>query len=137
MPISEGALANLFKRVKPRFDEQSTAIKQRVLDSPIVCSDETSARVEGRNWWEWVFLGSDAVLHVIEPSRGKKVPQGIFGDRRPAVWVSDLLGAQQGHAEDWQVCLAHQLRNVQYAIDAGDDILSPMMKRLLTISSGL
>jgi len=59
------------------------------------------------------------------------VPKGIFGDRRPAVWVSDLLGAQQGHAEDWQVCLAHQLRNVQYAIDAGDDILAPMMKRVL------
>ena len=122
LPISEGALANLFKRVKPRFDEQAAAIKERVLDSPVVCSDETSARVEGRNWWEWVFLGTDAVLHVIEPSRGKKVPKGIFGDRRPAVWVSDLLGAQQGHAEDWQVCLAHQLRNVQYAIDAGDDI---------------
>jgi transposase len=131
LPISEGALANLFKRVKPRFDEQALAIKQRVLDSPIVCSDETSARVEGRNWWEWVFLGTDAVLHVIEPSRGKKVPKEIFGDRRPAVWVSDLLGAQQGHAEDWQVCLAHQLRNVQYAIDAGDDILAPMMKRVL------
>ena len=67
--------------MKPRFDEQALAIKQRVLDSPIVCSDETSARVEGRNWWEWVFLGTDAVLHVIEPSRGKKVPKEIFGDR--------------------------------------------------------
>ncbi len=40
--------------MKPRFDEQASAIKERVLDSPIVCSDETSARVEGRNWWEWV-----------------------------------------------------------------------------------
>ncbi len=48
--ISEGALANLFKRAKPRFDE-------------------TSARVGGGNWWDWVFLGTDAVLHVIEPSR--------------------------------------------------------------------
>ena len=131
VPISEGALANLFKRVKPRFDEQAAAIKERVLDSPAVCSDETSARVEGRNGWEWVFLGTDVVLHVIEPSRGKKVPKGIFEDRRPAVWVSDLLGAQQGHAKDWQVCLTHQLRNVQYAIDAGDDILAPMMKRVL------
>jgi transposase len=131
LAISEGALANLFKRVKPRFDEQTVAIKQKVRDSPIVCSDETSARVEGRNWWEWVFLGTDAVLHVIEPGRGKKVPKKIFGEHRPAVWVSDLLGAQQGHAEDWQVCLAHQIRNVQYAIDAGDDILSPMMKRVL------
>jgi transposase len=131
LPISEEALANLFKRVKPRFDEQAAAIKERGLDSPVVCSDETSARVEGRNWWEGVFLGSDAVLHVIEPSRGKKVPKGIFGERRPTVWVSDLLGAQQGHAEDWQVCLARQLRNVQYAIDAGGDILTPMMKRVL------
>ena len=131
LSISEGALANLYKRVKPRFDEQVVIIKERVLDSPIICSDETSARVEGRNWWEWVFLGADAVLHVIDPSRGKKVPKEVFGDRRPAVWVSDLLGAQQGHAEDWQVCLAHQLRNVQYAIEAGDDILSPIMKRIL------
>ncbi len=72
-----------------------------------------------------------AVLHVIEPSRGKKVPKGIFGDRRPAVWVSDLLGAQQGHAEDWQVCLAHQLRDIHYAIDAGDDLLAPLMKRIV------
>ena len=131
LSISEGALANLYKRAKPRFDEQVAFIKERVLDSPIICSDETSARVEGRNWWEWVFLGTNAVLHVIDPSRGKKVPKGVFGDRRPAVWVSDLLGAQQGHAEDWQVCLAHQLRNVQYAIEAGDDILSPIMKRIL------
>ncbi len=129
--ISEGALANLFKRVKPRFDDQAADIARRVAESAIVCSDETSARVEGRNWWEWVFLGTDAVLHVIQPSRGKKVPQAIFGERRPAIWVSDLLGAQQGHAEDWQVCLAHQLRDLQYAIDAGDDILAPAMKRIV------
>ncbi len=129
--ISEGALANLFKRVKPRFDDQAADIARRVAESAIVCSDETSARVEGRNWWEWVFLGTDAVLHVIQPSRGKKVPQAIFGERRPAIWVSDLLGAQQGHAEDWQVCLAHQLRDIQYAIDAGDDILAPAMKRIV------
>ena len=60
-----------------------------------------------------------------------KAPKGIFGNRRPAVWVSALLGAQQEHAEDWQVCDAHQLRNVQSAIEAGDDILAPMMNRVL------
>ncbi|MFQ5985722.1 MAG: IS66 family transposase [Alphaproteobacteria bacterium] len=129
--VSEGALANLFKRVKPRFDDQAEAIARRVTDSAIVCSDETSARVAGRNWWEWVFLGTEAALHVIEPSRGKTVPEAIFRDRRPAVWVSDLLGAQQGHAEDWQVCLAHQLRDLQYAIDAGDDVFAPTMRRIV------
>src|SRR3954463_16268850 len=39
--------------------------------------------------------------------------------------------AQQGHAEAWQICLAHQLRDCQYAIDAGDAVFAPRMKALL------
>ena len=46
----------------------------------------------------------------------------------PSSTSSSPAGARRGLAE---VCLAHQLRNVQYAIDAGDDILAPMMKRVL------
>ncbi len=53
------------------------------------------------------------------------MPKGIFGDRRPAVWVSDPLGAQQGHAEDWQVCLAHRLRKVPYTNNASERALRP------------
>ncbi len=55
----------------------------------------------------------------------------VLGGHRPALWVSDLYGAQQGHAEAWQVCLAHQLRDCQYAIDAGDAVFAPRMKALL------
>ena len=50
---------------------------------------------------------------------------------RPSIWVSDLYGAQQGHADLWQVCLAHQLRDCKYAIEAGDTIFAPRMKALL------
>jgi hypothetical protein len=35
------------------------------------------------------------------------------------------------HANLWQVCLAHQLRDCQYAIAAGDKIFAPRMKALL------
>ena len=45
--------------------------------------------------------------------------------------MSDLYGAQQGHAEDWQICLAHQLRDCAYATDAGDAVFAPRMKALL------
>jgi transposase len=55
----------------------------------------------------------------------------VLDGHRPAIWVSDLYGAQQGHAEAWQVCLAHQLRDCQYAIEAGDTIFAPRMKALL------
>jgi transposase len=102
-----------------------------VLASPVVCSDETSARVSGKNWWEWVFIGTLAVLHVIRPSRGKAVVQALFGEIRPMVWVSDMLGSQRGHAVEWQVCLAHLLRDAIYAIECGDTAFSAAFKRLL------
>jgi transposase len=50
---------------------------------------------------------------------------------RPSIWVSDLYGAQPGHADLWQVCLAHQLRDCKYAIEAGDTIFAPPMKALM------
>ena len=50
---------------------------------------------------------------------------------RPSIWVSDLYGAQQGHADLWQVCLAHQLRDCKYAVEAGDTVFAPRIKALL------
>jgi transposase len=41
---------------------------------------------------------------------------------RPTTWVSDLYGTQQGHPDLWQLCLAHQLRGCQYAIEVGNTI---------------
>ena len=131
LSISEGALSNILARARPPLMAASAAIEQVVLASPVVCSDETSARVKGKNWWEWVFIGTLAVLHVIQPSRGKKVVHAIFGAIRPEVWVSDMLGSQKGHAKAWQVCLAHLLRDAQYAIDAGDTAFSAPFKLLL------
>ena len=86
----------------------TATIEKVVLASPVVCSDETSVRVKGKNWWEvrqtpdgtsvrfaarWVFVGRRAALHVIKPSRGKAVVEAVFGEIRPEVWVSDMLGS--------------------------------------------
>jgi len=129
--LSEGAIANMLARARDRFLSEATTITETVKSSTIICSDETSARVEGKNWWEWVFIGENAVLHHIVPSRAKAVVSELMDGVSPRVWVSDLYGAQQGHGRDWQVCLAHQLRDVQYAIDDGDSVFSPRLKRLL------
>ena len=123
LAISEGALANLFRRVQGRLEE----IRARVRASRVVQSDETGARVQGRKAWEWVYIGEGAVLHVVAPSRAKREPEAVLDGARPALWVADLFGSQQGHGERGQVCLAHQLRDVQYALDAGDAVFAPAM----------
>jgi transposase len=131
LSISEGAISNILARAREPLLAAAATIRATVLASPVVCSDETSARVSGKNWWEWVFIGTRAVLHVIRPSRGKAVVQALFGEIRPAVWVSDMLGSQRGHAVQWQVCLAHLVRDARYAVECGDTAFSAPFKRLL------
>jgi transposase len=129
--ISEGAISNILARARVPLLGAATMIEQVVIASPVVCSDETSVRVKGKTYWEWVFVATLAVLHVIRPSRGKAVVRALFDAIRPAVWVSDMLGSQRGHGVRWQVCLAHLLRDAQYAIENGDVAFSAPFRRLL------
>ncbi len=131
LEISEGALDAAFRRGKPAFDADVASILARLRRARVVCSDETSVRIDGRTCWNWVFQNSEVVIHVIRRSRGADVVAEVLDGHRPALWVSDLYGAQQGHAEEWQICLAHQLRDCTYATEAGDAVFAPRMKALL------
>ena len=131
LSISEGALCNILARAQAPLPAAASAISALVTTSDVVASDETSVRVMKKTCWEWVFVTAACVLHIIRPSRGAGVVRALFGQLRPRVWISDSLGSQRGHADIWQVCLAHLLRDVQYAIDCGDDGFSVAFKRLL------
>lgn len=131
LTISEGALVTMMMRAKSRFETSAGAILAELRRARVICSDETSARVRGRNWWQWVFQNTALCLHVIRPSRAAAVPKAVLDGHRPAVWVCDLFSAQRGHGLDWQICLAHQLRDLTFAIEAGDDIFAPHLKHLL------
>jgi transposase len=131
LPISEGALDALFRRAKPRFEDEAAAILARLRRARVVCSDETTVRVDGRTCWNWAFRNDEVAIHVIRPSRGRAVVREVLDGHRPEIWVSDLYSAQRGHAELWQVCLAHQLRDLGDAVEAGDAVFAPRLKALL------
>jgi hypothetical protein len=63
-------------------------------------------------------VATSAVYHTIAPTRGKAVPTAFLGDAKPKVWLSDRLAAQGNHAEAHQYCLAHLIRDAQYAVEA-------------------
>jgi transposase len=130
--ISEGALVNILSGSKEAFAKATAAIRSRLLSGSILQSDETSVRVGKQTWWNWVFHHGDSACFIIEPSRGKDVVEGFLDGHRPDYWVSDRLAAQMGWAtREHQVCLAHLIRDVQYAIDAGDSVFAPPLKTLL------
>jgi transposase len=116
--VSQGALAHALRRAAQRLRPQAAAIRDDVRASPVIGSDETSARVNGRTHWQWVFQTPTASYHVIGPRRNGAVVEDFLGDAVPETWVSDLWKPQlNARAARHQVCLAHQLRELQYVVD--------------------
>jgi len=132
LEISEGALVNMLDDSKQAFARQASLIRARLLAGTILQSDETSVRVGKRTWWTWVFHHADSACFVIHPNRSRAVVEQFLGEHRPDFWVSDRLAAQMDWAKkDHQVCLAHLIRDAQYAIDAGDSAFAPGLRKLL------
>src|SRR3954452_10512592 len=132
LSISEGALVNIMAAGRDAFARQRNLIRERLLSSTILQSDETSFRVGKKNWWCWVFHHADSACFVIRPSRGKDVVEEFLGEIRPEIWVSDRLKAQIGWATlAHQFCLPHLIRETRFAIDAGDTVFAPVLLALL------
>ena len=131
LKISEGAIANAFRRARTAMTAACAAITAKLKAARVIASDETTTRIAGATHWHWVFVSPAAVLHRIAPRRAKAVAEEVLGDHRPAVWVSDRYAGQQDLAPAHQVCLAHVLRDVQYAIDCGDIVFAPRLRELL------
>ncbi len=121
LTISEGAIAAALARLAERARPEAEAIGARVRASPVINSDETSVRVDGRNRWHWVFQTPSASYHTIRPSRGADVVAAFLGQARPEVWGSDAFGSQlTAPAAEHQLCLSHQIRDLTYAEEADD-----------------
>ncbi|WP_040567693.1 IS66 family transposase, partial [Magnetospirillum molischianum] len=56
LAVSEGAIANAFRRVRTGLDEARAAIKAKLLTARVIASDETTTRVDGVTHWQWVFV---------------------------------------------------------------------------------
>jgi transposase len=132
LDISEGALVNILAASTKPFSAATEHIKARLLGGTVMASDETGLRVGKANWWLWVFHHADSAVFVADQHRSKAVVETFLGEHRPDYWISDRYCGQMGWARrDHQVCLAHLIRDVQYAIEAGDAVFAPGLKGLL------
>jgi transposase len=117
--LSEGAVARILERAGQKAAPVAETIKEQIIKDQVIKSDETSARVEGRNWWQWVFIGDSGIYHTIVPTRSAAEIETVMGKLRVEAWVCDCYGAQlKAPAEIFQLCLAHQLRDLQRVLDA-------------------
>jgi transposase len=116
--ISQGGIDQIMQRGGKKALAQAASIQAEVQQSAVVHCDETGSRVNGDNWWQWVFCSASAVLHVIRFNRSVDVIQDVMMGHEAQVWVSDCYSAQmKSPAQQRQLCLAHQLRNLQAVVE--------------------
>ena len=116
--ISQGGIDGIMQRAGEKAIQAAKLIEETVRQGAVIHSDETSSRVGGNNWWEWVFCTAKAVLHVIRFNRSVDVIKDVMDTCKAEVWESDCYGAQlNAPAQQLQLCLAHQLRNLQAVVD--------------------
>lgn len=83
--------------------------------------DESSWRVNGINYWIWIFVNKEIALFEIQKSRGSKVPIGILGNQKGKCFTSDrysaynVLVTETGCVQ--QVCWTHLMRNAKDLAD--------------------
>lgn len=83
--------------------------------------DETGIKVNGDNWWLWIFrTDTNVTLVVIRKSRGSKVLEEILGEGHKGANIADGWRAYSW-IDKLQRCWAHLLREVDHFIDTSEN----------------
>jgi transposase len=116
--VSEGGETCILRRALDKAQPKAERIRDRVRYSPVINSDETGARVNGQNHWEWVFISPSGVYHTIRRRRDADAISEFMDGAKAQVWGCDCFKAQLTAPTDlFQLCLGHQLRDLQKLLD--------------------
>jgi transposase len=114
LPLSEGSIDNLLARLGDKATSAYEIIRERIQCSPVVGSDETGCRVNGKKHWFHVWQTPSLTFIVSFAHRSYQVIDQYFkGGFKHSVYVSDCYAAQlKTPAKTHQLCIAHLLREV-------------------------
>jgi transposase len=131
--LSQGYVVSLIDTAAAAMAPAVADIRMSIRTAPVVLSDETGLRVDGRNGWVWLFRTPWDILFLVDRRRAKAVVAELLAGARPEAWVSDRGPAQGGHAAERQACLAHLVRDCRKAEELGDTAFAPVLKAVLEI----
>jgi transposase len=124
LPLSQGSIGNILERSAQKCDGIYQGIKAQILQSSVVGSDETGAKVNGAKWWIWVWQNLHNTFIIASDNRGSKTVDSVFENGLPnSAIVSDRWAAQRNaarlktHSKNSQICLAHLLRDLIFLIE--------------------
>jgi transposase len=133
LPISEGGIHELLKRLATKALPAYEMIKEKIASSKVVGSDETGLKINGQKCWVWTWQNDKATYIAPSDNRGFATIQSNFEDGfTNGVLVHDCWKSHfQTPAESHQICTAHLLRELNYFIEVHKDPWSTKLHRLI------
>ena len=116
IPISEGGLHCLLNRLASKGVNAYEMIRQSVLNSRVIGTDETGMKVNGKKYWFWTWQNKHATFIIASTNRGTStIDEHMNGIDQNAVLVHDCWKAHfQTPVNKHQLCTAHLERETKY-----------------------
>ena len=114
--LSEGTVDNIIQRLSQKAQGVYERIRQEISHAPVVGSDETGAKVNGKRNWMWAWQNDKLTYIKASPCRGYTVIEQTFPQGLPNAilchdaWKPHFKCQAAGH----QLCIAHLLRDLEY-----------------------
>jgi transposase len=113
LPLSSATAFEITGRVSNDLQQEYRGVMSQIRASPVVNIDETSLKVDGVNYWLWVFTTSVNTLFVVRRSRGRKVLDEVLGSGFRGFIGCDGHKAYGSFSDCLQRCWAHLLREAE------------------------
>lgn len=131
--ISYGVVDKMIKRASKLSENEIAKIVKSLELSSIVEIDETGCKINGEKYWHWAFQDSKNTLIVANKSRGTTVINETFenGFVDACVIHDNYSSYNSLISNSEQLCLAHKLRDLNYAIDCDNTEVMKDLKLLI------
>ncbi len=135
-PISEGTIYNVLKRYYNKLEPTEEKIKDVILRSPVIHSDETGINVQGQLNWFHTASCSVATAYLLHKKRGKEAMDEMeILPQYKGIVVHDHWSPYNGYENMTHAfCNAHHLRELTHAIESTDAQWAKEMRRFLQVS---
>jgi len=122
LPVSRGYLAKLCNgAISLSLKDSHNEIRDEIAKQPIVGTDETGLKENGRKNWIWCMTCTDFSYFQIQPTRGRIVLENTISDEYAGfsgVILCDYFSANRSYCWNFDVkaqfCWAHLIRELRW-----------------------
>lgn len=145
LKISEGEIVGILKQLVMAFGDYYSHLEKIVKLARVKHTDTTSWRVDGKNYFAWVFIACGVVLYKIRKRNNSKAALTVFGTKQKGnILVIDRYSALRALAEKagflLQYCWSHILQDAkELARDFGAEgkYVKRKLKEIYALAKGL